>query len=198
MLVSNLIKEFKSFLKDRTKILGFNSFINNYLPSDDMNKIFGDVYKDELKKPNRTKYERIYERHTLLVNCHNKLLKKMLDKKLLRIDQFVLMKLLRLIFNILGFIKIPFYINKKFFLQLSKGGNIESRKIFVMYTKNKSRDKVFNDNSKFCINDYLVDDKPENGYEIINTTKVNARIIFKCFFIKFKCFLKIKIYIINY
>ena len=186
MLVSNLIKEFKSFLKDRTKILGFNSFINNFLPSGDMNKIFGDVYKDELKKPNRTKYERIYERHTLLVNCHNKLLKKMLDKKLLRIDQFVLMKTLRLIFNILGFIKIPFYINKKFFLQLSKGGNIDSRKIFVMYTKNKARDKVFNDNSKFCMNDYLVDDKPENGYEIINTTKVNARILFKCFFIKLK------------
>ena len=42
MLVSDLINEFKSFLKDRTKILGFNSFIDNYLPSDDMNKIFGD------------------------------------------------------------------------------------------------------------------------------------------------------------
>ena len=161
MLGSNLIKELKLFFKDRTKILGFNSFVKNHLPSDDMNKIFGDVYKYELKKPNRTKYEHIYERHILLANCHNKMLKKMLNKRLLRIDQFLLMKIFRLIFNILGFIKIPFYINKKFFLQLSKGGRVESSKIFVMYTKNKWRDKVFNDNAKFCINDYL-HDTPEN------------------------------------
>ena len=130
--------DFKKFLKYRTQRMGFNSFLTNFLTSDEIHNIAAKVYKRELNKIGRNVYERIFERLILIKNYDNRLLSKMLNKKLIRYDQFFLMKTLRLTYDILGFVVVPFFYRKSYFFQLSANNNHDCKKILVTYSKNKA------------------------------------------------------------
>lgn len=164
--------------------MGFNSFLKNFLTSDEINNIAAKIYKDELNKKNRSSDEHIFERLILLKKYDTKLLSKMLSKKLIRHDQFFLMKTLRLIYDLLGFVMVSFFFHKNYFFQLSTNNNLECDKILVSHTNNKVREQKFKSNNKFMINDYLIDTKHINGYEIISTKKISLSMIFQCIYLK--------------
>ena len=181
-------KDFKKFLKYRTQRMGFNSFLTNFLTSDEINDIAAKVYKRELNKIDRNVYERIFERLILIKNYDNRLLSKMLNKKLIRYDQFFLMKTIRLTYDILGLVAAPFFYRKCYFFQLSTNNNVDCKKKLATYSKNKAREKVFESNKKFMINDYLIDTKHIDDYEIVSAKRITLSMIFQCIYLKLQFF----------